>query len=104
MPGPIAFRDVTKEAGLYEPLWAEHSPWSVFLRMLLARYGDHLDEEEPAQTRFELTRFQVDGVRRMQRLLAELGGVLVAALLPFGPFVIDGRLRKEDEALQANYR
>ena len=32
------------------------------------------------------------------------GGVLIAALLPFGPFVIDARLRKEDEALQANYR
>ena len=32
------------------------------------------------------------------------GGVLIAALLPFGPFVIDGRLRKEDEALQLNYR
>jgi hypothetical protein len=32
------------------------------------------------------------------------GGVLVAALLPFGGFVIDGRLRKENEALQANYR
>ena len=31
------------------------------------------------------------------------GGVLIAALLPFGPFVIDGRLRKEDEALQINY-
>src|SRR5919107_1462954 len=25
------------------------------------------------------------------------GLVLLAALLPFGPFVIDGRLRKEDE-------
>lgn len=32
------------------------------------------------------------------------GSVLIAALLPFGPFVIDGRLRKEDEALQNNYR
>ena len=29
------------------------------------------------------------------------GAVLVAALLPFGPFVIDGRLAKEDEAIQA---
>ncbi len=28
------------------------------------------------------------------------GSVLVAALLPFGPFVIDGRLRNEDQALQ----
>jgi integral membrane protein len=27
------------------------------------------------------------------------GLVLLAALLPFGPFVIDGRLRKEDEEL-----
>jgi integral membrane protein len=26
--------------------------------------------------------------------------ILVAALLPFGPFVIDKRLRKEDKALQ----
>lgn len=32
------------------------------------------------------------------------GGVLIAALLPFGPFVIDGRLRKEDQALRTNYR
>jgi len=28
------------------------------------------------------------------------GTVLIAALLPFGPFVIDGKLRKEDHALR----
>ena len=28
--------------------------------------------------------------------------VLIAALLPFGPFVIDPRLREEDQALQKN--
>ena len=65
-------------AGLYEPLWAEHTPWSVFLRMLLARYGEHLDDEQAGPTRFELTRFQADGVKRMRRLLEEIGGVLVA--------------------------
>jgi integral membrane protein len=32
------------------------------------------------------------------------GGVLIAALLPFGPFVIDKRLRQEDEALRKDYR
>lgn len=32
------------------------------------------------------------------------GTVLIAALLPFGPFVIDGRLRKEDEAMKATRR
>lgn len=65
-------------AALYEPLWAEHAPWTVFLRMLLARYGDHLDEEQAGATRFELTQFQADGVKRMRRLLDEIGGVLVA--------------------------
>lgn len=65
-------------AGLYEPLWAEHTPWSVFLRMLLARYGEHLEDEQAGPTRFELTRFQADGVKRMRRLLEEIGGVLVA--------------------------
>jgi integral membrane protein len=32
------------------------------------------------------------------------GGVLIAALLPFGPFVIDRRLREEDEALRKHHR
>ena len=32
------------------------------------------------------------------------GMVLIAALLPFGPFVIDRRLRQDDEALQQKYR
>lgn len=32
------------------------------------------------------------------------GGVLIAGLLPFGPFVIDRRLREEDQALQKDYR
>jgi hypothetical protein len=65
-------------AALYEPLWAEHSPWTVYLRMLWERYGPHLDEEAAGSTRFGLTRFQADGVKRMRRLLDEIGGVLVA--------------------------
>jgi hypothetical protein len=65
-------------AALYEPLWAEHTPWTIFLRMLLERYGAHLDEEKAGPTRFDLTRFQADGVKRMRRLLDEIGGVLVA--------------------------
>src|SRR5690606_1226914 len=60
------------------PLWAEHNPWTIFLRILWERYGANLDDEEAAPTRFELTRFQADGVRRMRRLLDEIGGVLVA--------------------------
>ncbi|MHA6695299.1 SNF2-related protein [Homoserinimonas sp. A520] len=65
-------------AQLYEPLWAEHTPWTIFLRMLWERYGANLDDETAGPTRFELTRFQADGVKRMRRLLDEIGGVLVA--------------------------
>jgi integral membrane protein len=36
--------------------------------------------------------------------LKRTGGVLIAALLPFGPFVIDKRLREEDNTLSKNYR
>jgi len=38
-----------------------------------------------------------------QWTLRRTGGVLIAALLPFGPFVIDGRLRKEDQALRVSH-
>lgn len=66
-------------AGYYERQWAPHTPWSVFLRMLWELYGSHLNEEaQPKATAFNLTRFQADGVARMERLLDELGGVLVA--------------------------
>ncbi|MFG6491273.1 SNF2-related protein [Microbacterium sp. P03] len=65
-------------AALYEPLWGEHTPWTIFLRMLWERYGANLDDEKAGPTRFELTRFQADGVKRMRRLLDEIGGVLVA--------------------------
>lgn len=65
-------------AKLYEPLWAEHTPWTVFLRMLWERYGANLEDEKPGPTRFKLTRFQADGVKRMRRLLDSIGGVLVA--------------------------
>lgn len=66
-------------AAYYERQWAPHTPWSVFLRMLWELYGAHLDEEAmPKGTAFSLTRFQADGVARMERLLDALGGVLVA--------------------------
>ena len=32
--------------------------------------------------------------------LKKAGRILIAALLPFGPFLIDGSLRREDEALK----
>lgn len=67
-------------AELYGRLWEPHTPWSIFLKMLWELYGEHLDVEENPNIRtgLNLTRFQADGVARMERLLDEHGGVLVA--------------------------
>ena len=48
--------------------------------MLWELYGEHLDADENPNVRtgLNLTRFQADGVARMERLLDEHGGVLVA--------------------------
>ena len=44
--------------------------------------------------------FLLDAKQHATWSFRQAGAVLVAALLPFGPFVIDRRLRKEDEGLQ----
>lgn len=66
-------------ASLYKAQWENYSPWTVFMSMLNALYSDVIDEEStPKKTALNLTRFQSDGVARMNRLLESLGGVLVA--------------------------
>lgn len=67
-------------AALYERQWDPHSPLLIFMRMLWELYGKILNEEKPQPTelRLSLTRFQTDGVARMERLIETLGGVLVA--------------------------
>jgi integral membrane protein len=42
--------------------------------------------------------FLLDAKQQANWSFRRTGAVLVAALLPFGPFVIDRRLRKEDQA------
>lgn len=42
----------------------------------------------------------LDSKRVAQWTMPQAGRVVIAALLPFGPFVIDGWLSKEDAALQ----
>ncbi|TDO08180.1 SNF2 domain-containing protein [Mycobacterium sp. BK086] len=81
-------------AGLYGRLWEAHTPWSIFLRMLWELYGEHLeaDENPNVRTGLHLTRFQADGVARMERLLNEHGGVLVADEVGLGKTFLAGEV------------
>lgn len=81
-------------AGLYGRLWDSHMPWSIYLRMLWDLYGEHLDADENPNVRtgLNLTRFQADGVARMERLLDEHGGVLVADEVGLGKTYLAGEV------------
>lgn len=81
-------------AGLYGRLWEPHDPWTIYLRMLWELYGEHLDaDEDPNKvTGLHLTRFQADGVARMERLLDEHGGVLVADEVGLGKTYLAGEV------------
>lgn len=81
-------------AGLYGRLWDPHTPWSIYLRMLWELYGEHLDADENpnVHTGLNLTRFQADGVARMERLLGEHGGVLVADEVGLGKTFLAGEV------------
>src|SRR5699024_12058924 len=70
-----------------------HEPWTIYLRMLWELYGGFLDEEDPnVSTGLSLTRFQSDGVVRMERLLDEHGGVLVADEVGLGKTYLAGEV------------
>ena len=81
-------------AELYGRLWEPHTPWSIYLRMLWELYGEHLDTDENplVRTGLNLTRFQADGVVRMERLLDEHGGVLVADEVGLGKTYLAGEV------------
>lgn len=81
-------------AELYGRLWDPHSPWSIYLRMLWELYGEHLetDENQNIRTGLQLTQFQADGVARMERLLDEHGGVLVADEVGLGKTYLAGEV------------
>lgn len=89
-----ALSDPYDLADLYGRLWEPHSPWSIYLRMLWELYGEHLDADENphVHTGLSLTRFQADGVVRMERLLNEHGGVLVADEVGLGKTYLAGEV------------
>ena len=79
-------------ASIYAEQWKEHSPWTIFIRMLQELYGNDLDDELPRGTQLALTQFQSDGVARALRLLDSLGGVLIADEVGLGKTYLAGEI------------
>lgn len=79
-------------AGFYEARWLPHPPWIIFLRMLQELYGGDVDDDFSERMVLSLTGFQRDGVARAQRLLDELGGVLICDEVGLGKTFIAGEL------------
>lgn len=79
-------------AAIYEEQWKDHSPWTIFIRMLQELYGNDLDDDMPRKMQLNLTQFQSDGVARSIRLLDSLGGVLIADEVGLGKTYLAGEL------------
>lgn len=84
-------------AGLYEARFEPHQPYTIYLRMLLERYGAELAEEaaETGDGVIHLTQFQQDGVWRAKQILARRNGVLVADEVGLGKTFLAGELIRE---------
>jgi superfamily II DNA or RNA helicase len=84
-------------AALYEARFEPHLPYTIYLRMLLERYGPELEEEALATGDgvIHLTQFQHDGVWRAKRILERRNGVLVADEVGLGKTFLAGELIRE---------
>ena len=65
-------------ADIYGARFEAHDPQTVFLRMLLAVYGDVDAAAQDLDTDLGLPVFQAEGVSRLMRFIEELGGALLA--------------------------
>ena len=80
-------------ASIYSARFFEHHPWTIYLRMLLAVYGEDLAEEEKRRSsELLLAPFQVAGVVRAMRYLEERHGVIVADDVGLGKTFIAGEI------------
>lgn len=81
---------------LFADRFVEYQPYYIYLRMLLARYGNESSE----RSRFaaaHLTRFQLDGADRAERILKKWGGVLIADGVGLGKTFVAGELLRRAE-------
>lgn len=78
-------------AALYEARYVLYEPYLIYLRVLLSLFGGDLTAEA-AVSELNLTAFQRDGVFRAERILDDLGGVLIADEVGLGKTFLAGDL------------
>ena len=79
-------------AGYLGAMVETYTPWEVYIRMLLALYGDQLEEFEQAAEGLKLTEFQRHGVAQALHIMRARGGVIVADEVGLGKTYIAGEI------------
>jgi hypothetical protein len=81
-------------AAIYEARYEPHNPYTIYLRMLLERYGREI-EEEFGDAKIHLTSFQQDGLWRAWRILQRHHGVVVADGVGLGKTFLAGEMIRQ---------
>ncbi|MGE0502050.1 MAG: SNF2-related protein, partial [Rhizobiaceae bacterium] len=79
---------------LFEEVFAEWSPFDIFLRTLFQLYGSEVADDERSDKGLPLTNFQKHGAARALRLINENGGAIVADEVGLGKTFIAGEILK----------
>lgn len=85
-------------AAVFDRLMDDYPPYLIYLRVLLALYGEELEQESTElarENRIPLTTFQQHGVWRALRILKKYGGVLVADGVGLGKTFIAGEIIRQ---------
>ncbi len=79
---------------MLEELFAEWTPFDIFLRTLYQLYGGEVEALSKADYDLPLTSFQKHGAARALRLIEETGGAIVADEVGLGKTFIAGEILK----------
>ncbi len=77
-----------------EEVFAEWTPFDIFLRTLYQLYGSEVEELAKTDEGLPLTSFQKHGVARARRLIRDTGGALIADEVGLGKTFIAGEILK----------
>ena len=82
-------------AEIYQELFAEYTPYEVYLMVLWQLYGKEIIEEDEDNNDIRLANFQEHGVKRAKRILEKYNGVLIADGVGLGKTYTAGAIIRE---------